>query len=102
MKVTGQDPAKAAKLALGKTKGNEGKETPNASSKEARKPAQLSSSASLTLTRVKEAIRSAPDVRVERVAELRERIKTGTYQVDPDKLAGRMLDEAHREDLEKT
>ncbi len=103
MKVTGQDPAKTAELTLGKAKGKEGKDArpAPAAGGEARKPAQLPTNASLTTTRVKEAIRNEPDVRADRVAELRERLKSGSYQVDADKLAGKMLDESIRDDLEK-
>ncbi|MEE8555949.1 MAG: flagellar biosynthesis anti-sigma factor FlgM [bacterium] len=103
MKVTGQDPAKTAELTLGKAKGKEGKDArPSpAAGGEARKPAQLPTNASLTTTRVKEAIRNEPDVRAERVAELRERLKSGSYKIDADKLAGKMLDESIRDDLEK-
>jgi negative regulator of flagellin synthesis FlgM len=36
---------------------------------------------------------SAPDVREEKIAELRKRIAAGKYKIDDDAIAGRMVDE---------
>lgn len=36
---------------------------------------------------------SAPDVREEKVAKLREAVKNGSYNVDADRIADRMVDE---------
>lgn len=41
--------------------------------------------------KAKEAASSAPDVREERVAELKRRIASGTYEVDADAVADRMI-----------
>ena len=41
----------------------------------------------------KEAASGAPDVREERIAELKRRIASGSYKVDADAIADRMVDE---------
>ncbi len=39
-------------------------------------------------------LESIPDVREEKVAELREQIESGTYEIDAEKIADKMLKEA--------
>jgi flagellar biosynthesis anti-sigma factor FlgM len=36
---------------------------------------------------------SSPDIRQDKVASLQQAISNGTYQLDPDKIAGAMIDE---------
>jgi negative regulator of flagellin synthesis FlgM len=36
---------------------------------------------------------STPEVRSDKVASLQQQIQNGTYQLDPDKIAGSMIDE---------
>jgi negative regulator of flagellin synthesis FlgM len=46
--------------------------------------------------RVQEArnqLNDIPDVREEKVSELRNQIQNGTYQIDADKIAGKMIKE---------
>lgn len=43
------------------------------------------------LQRAIETVKQAPDVRVERVAELRQAIASGRYSVDPAELAARLV-----------
>jgi negative regulator of flagellin synthesis FlgM len=43
------------------------------------------------MARAKEVAASAPDVREEKIAELRRRIAEGKYQTDPEAIADRML-----------
>lgn len=101
MKITGQDPAKTAELTLGKAKGKEAPPAPASRKREAQRPAQLPATSSLTTTRAREAIRNEPDVRAEKVAEVKERLRNGKYQVDADRLAGNMINQSLREDIEK-
>lgn len=103
MKITGQDPAKAAELTLAKTKGKDGTPAPAAKKEAARKPAppSLPSATSLTTARAREAIRNEPDVRADKVAEAKERLRSGKYEVDADRLAGKMINHSLREDIEK-
>ena len=49
--------------------------------------------------KIKFSIASEPEVRSDRVAELKEKIKRGEYKVDPQKLAGKMLVESLKEDV---
>ncbi len=39
-------------------------------------------------------IKSMPEIREEKVAHIRNQLKTGTYQIDPGKIAAAMLKEA--------
>lgn len=45
-----------------------------------------------SFARVMQAVTDAPDVRVDRVAELRQRISAGEYRVDADALARLLVD----------
>lgn len=101
MKITGQDPAKTAELSLGKAKGKEQQQPASARERESQEAARTRPRSSLTLTRVKEAIRNEPEVRARRVAELKEKIHSGEYRVDAERVADRMLIEALREDIEQ-
>lgn len=46
------------------------------------------------LARLQEAVAEAPEVRTEKVAEIKRRIEDGTYSVSPDVLAARLLGES--------
>ena len=95
---------KGAKRGFGMTgpvKGREPQQTGAAAGKDVRQPLPLPTSANLTTTKVREAIQNEPDVRTERVAELRDRIKSGSFEVDADKVAGKILNTHLREDLER-
>ena len=49
--------------------------------------------------KIKLSIASEPEVRSDRVAELKEQIKRGEYKVDPQQLAGNMLVESLKENV---
>ncbi|MBI5577889.1 MAG: flagellar biosynthesis anti-sigma factor FlgM [Deltaproteobacteria bacterium] len=54
--------------------------------------------------RVQEAqkqIQAIPDVRADRVAELRNQIENGTYEIKADQIAGKMIKESLMHDLFK-
>lgn len=100
MKVTGQQPPRTAELTSGKAREAEAKaERSGQPTKETGAP--VGNRMSLTLSRLREAIRSTPDVRADKVAAAKARIRRGEYKVDADRLAQQMLTEALREDLEK-
>jgi negative regulator of flagellin synthesis FlgM len=44
-------------------------------------------------------LKSIPDVREDKVAELREQIEKGTYEPDPEKIAGKMIKDSLLNDL---
>ena len=49
--------------------------------------------------KIKLSMASEPEVRSDRVAELKEQIKRGEYKVDPQQMAGKMLVESIKEDV---
>lgn len=51
------------------------------------------SSASKEVQRIRDVIASEPDVRADKVAELKERIQSGQYEIDHDAVAEKMVDE---------
>jgi len=100
MKVTGQNPARAGEIAQGKAQAAEAHKGPVAG-RSTENPVRVPERPSLTTTKVREAIRNEPDVRAERVDEVRRRIQDGTYDVDAQRLARNMINTSLREDLEK-
>jgi flagellar biosynthesis anti-sigma factor FlgM len=100
MKITGQNPPRTGELA--NTKAREAESKPGSAA--GRKPEVAAGGptrASLTMTKVKDAIRNEPDVRADKVAHVRERIRKGDYAVDTDRLAANMIDSSLHEDLER-
>ncbi len=100
MKITGQNPPRTGELANTKTRETDGK-TGLAKNRKADVPAGGQTRASLTMTKVKDAIRNEPDVRADKVAQVRERIRQGDYKVDTDELAANMINSSLHEDLER-
>lgn len=100
MKITGQNPPRTGELANTKARETDSK-TGLAKGRKTDVPAGGHSRASLTMTKVKDAIRNAPDVRADKVAQLREKIHQGSYTVDTDELAANMINSSLREDLER-
>lgn len=100
MKVTGQQPHKASELTGGKVKGKADHTAPPRPQPNP-EPEGAGNRATQTLNRIKEAIRNEPDVRAERVAEIQAKVKQGTYKVDADKVAEKMINTSLKEDLER-
>ena len=59
----------------------------------------LYKASSFVMDKMKARIASEPEVRSDRVAKLKEQIKSGDYKVDAQKLAKNMLVESLKEDL---
>ena len=94
MKVTGQQPA-----VLQDIKGGQRKEADQAHLKDGPPSADDSvKTTSFAMDKLKLRISAEPEVRSDKVAELKAQIKSGEYQVDPQKLAGNMLLDSLRED----
>ncbi len=51
------------------------------------------------MNKIKGRISTEPEVRADRVAELKDKIKNGEYQVDAQRLAKTMLEDALQEDI---
>ena len=51
------------------------------------------------MNKIKNRINAEPEVQVERVAELKAKIKSGEYKVDSESLAKKMLEDAFQEDI---
>ncbi len=101
MKVTGKQPPNISELSTGKAKGKGGNAAPTRSGQ----PQEAENAANRislnTMNKIRETIRSEPDVRTERVAEVKAKLKRGELKADPDKLAGKMLTASLKEDLER-
>ncbi len=97
MKVTGQSPNTAKELTeQAKSKGTS-RETPSD------QPAQLNGTgpvktSAFTLNKIKERIAVEPEIRQDRVAELKSQIESGQYKVDVQGLAEKMINESLQED----
>jgi flagellar biosynthesis anti-sigma factor FlgM len=50
---------------------------------------------------VQKQLQAIPDVRVDKVAELRAQIENGSYEIKPDAIAGKMIRESLLNDLLK-
>jgi flagellar biosynthesis anti-sigma factor FlgM len=59
------------------------------------KPAASIVSISDAARRLHAAVTASPEIRLDRVAELRRRIEDGTYSVDPARLARALLERSH-------
>ena len=97
MKITGQQPPEFHGV-----KGGTGKDNQKA----AERAGKLTGSgeppvktSTFVMNKIKSLINSEPEVRTDRVAELKDRIKSGEYKVDSDKLAKKMIEDAFREEI---
>ena len=101
MKVTGKQPHGISDLTAGKTRDASRKASGSQarSSQEAENAPNRTSLS--TMDKIKQSIRNEPDVRAERVAELKAKIKSGEFKVDSEKLAASMLAASLEEDLER-
>jgi negative regulator of flagellin synthesis FlgM len=52
-----------------------------------------------TVQEARTQLESIPDVREDKVAELKEQIESGTYEIDAEKIAGKMLRDSLLNDL---
>jgi flagellar biosynthesis anti-sigma factor FlgM len=95
MKVIGQQPA-----VLQDIKGGQRKEADQAHLKDGPPLADDSvKTASFVMDKLKLRISAEPEIRSDKVTELKAQIKSGEYQVDSQKLASNMLLESLREDI---
>ena len=97
MKITGQQPPEYHGVKGGTGKDNQ---------KTADRSGNLSGSgdppvktSTFVMNKIKSRINAEPEVRAERVAELKAKIKSGEYKVDSERLAKKMLEDAFQEDI---
>jgi flagellar biosynthesis anti-sigma factor FlgM len=100
MKVTGQNPPRAGELTQGKMRETDSRRNPVAG-RSTQNPIGVDAPPSLTTNKVRDAIRNEPDVRADKVADVKRRIQEGSYTMDADRLAKNMINTSLREDLEK-
>ena len=97
MKITGQQPPEFHGV-----KGGTGKDNQKAAERagtltgSGEPPVKTST---FVMNKIKSLINSEPEVRTDKVAELKDRIKSGEYKVDSDKLSKKMIEDAFQEDI---
>ena len=98
MKVSGNQPPVVQDLKTGKAQEKEvtGRSTGSAESAEQNTSVKTSSFAT---DKIKNRIAMEPEVRTDRVAELKAKIQNGEYKIDAQHLAGKMLKDSLLEDL---
>lgn len=97
MKITGQQPPEFHGVKGGTAKGNQ-----KASDRSGRLPGSTEppvKTSTFVMNKIKSRINAEPEVRADKVAELKAKIKSGEYQVDSQRLAKAMLEDALQEDL---
>lgn len=101
MKVGGSDPniikkdrvsgaSKSDKVDKSSSASESGKET---TSSQAASDQISVSDLSREISKIHEEIRNNPDIRPEKVREIREKIEDGTYYVSSDEIAGKIIDD---------
>ena len=98
MKISGRKPIQPASPLGGKA------ETPQVEQAEEAKPADRSDSLNLSdtsknLMSAREKVNALPDVRVERVSEIKSALDDGGYHVESEKIAKKIVDESLSESL---
>jgi len=102
MKILGQQPPKLNELSTGKTLEKSSRsDVEKAAGQNTKESRLVTNDAAQTAHRIKETLRAEPDIRPDRVEEVKEKIRTGKYQVEPERLAENMLAASLKEDLEK-
>ncbi len=90
------DPAIGEQVAARRAERSSSDAQPKLDPSSARLPADTVeiSSRSRDLARARQAVESTPDVRADKVAEIKKRIEDGTYSVSPELLAQKLLGES--------
>jgi len=97
MKITGQQPPEFHGVKGGTAKDSQKTgERSGLTSETSESPVKTST---FVMNKIKGRISTEPEVRADRVAELKDKIKNGEYQVDAQRLAKTMLEDALQEDI---
>ena len=97
MKITGQQPPDFHGV-----KGGAGKDNQKASDRSGTLPVSAEppvKTSTFVMNKIKSQINAEPEVRADKVAELKDKIKSGEYKVDSERLAKKMLEDALQEDI---
>ena len=97
MKITGQQPPEFQGVKGGAGKDNQKAEDRSGTLPGSGEPPVKTST--FMMNKIKSRIDSEPEVRADRVAELKAKIKSGEYKVDSERLAKTMLEDALQEDI---
>lgn len=100
MKVNGQNTTRTGELTQGKAREAESRRE-GVAGRSTQNPVRVPERPSLTMTKVRDAIRQEPDVQADKVAHVKRRLHEGSYAVDAERLAKNMINQSLREDLEK-
>ena len=96
MKITGQQPPEFHGVKGGTTKENQ--KTTGRSGETQGNAETPDKNSTFVMNKIKNQISTEPEVRADRVAELKAKIKSGEFQVDSQRLAKVMLEDALNED----
>ena len=97
MKITGQQPPEFHGV-----KGGAGKDNQKAADRSGTLPSfgePPVKTSTFVMNKIKSRINAEPEVRTDRVTDLKDRIKSGEYKFDSEKLAKKMLEDAFQEDI---
>ena len=97
MKITGQQPPEFHGV-----KGGAGKDNQKTADRSSTLPGSGEppvKTSNFVMNKIKSLINAEPEVREDRVAELKSKIKSGEYKVDSERLAKTMLEDGLKEDI---
>ena len=97
MKITGQQPPEFHGVKGGTAKDSQ--KTADRSGLTSGPSEPPVKTSTFVMNKIKDRISTEPEVRADRVAELKDKIKNGEYQVDAQRLAKTMLEDALQEDI---
>jgi len=97
MKITGQQPPEFHGVKGGASKDNQKAADRSGVPPSSGEPPVKTST--FVMNKIKSRINAEPEVRADKVADLKTRIKSGDYKVDSERLAKKMLEDAFQEDI---
>ena len=97
MKITGQQPPEFHGV-----KGGAGKDSQKTADRSGSLPGSSEphvKTSTFVMNKIKNRINAEPEVRADRVSDIKDKIKSGEYKVDSEGLAKKMLEDAFQEDI---
>ena len=96
MKIIGQQPPEFHGVKGGAGKDNQRAADRSGTPGSSEPPVKTST---FVMNKIKSRINAEPEVRAERVAELKAKLKSGEYKVDSESLAKKMIEDDFQEDI---